>query len=206
VLKHATATGLDVDLPATEKVKVLLGQPGMWPGTFPPCHGQEVPVFHASLGWEARAHLAVGGLLFGNSRGSVLSDVALAKPLKAAKLEACLNGFRSSLRNWLAETTDAPHEVTKAILAHVTDNAVVRPNRTTEFLEQRRILMERWADPVAEDRGKLLKLAETGSGSLTTSPHRGPPSPWRRSSRASRCVWRIFRRRKQGSERRPRTA
>ena len=33
-------------------------------------------------------------------------------------LEARPHGFRTSLRTWLAETTDAPHEVAEAMLSH----------------------------------------------------------------------------------------
>lgn len=34
-------------------------------------------------------------------------------------LNACLHGFRSSLRDWFAETTNAPYEVAETILGHV---------------------------------------------------------------------------------------
>ena len=113
----------------------------------------------AAAGKDDARPLAVAGLLFGNDCGSVLSDVALTRPLKAAKLEAPPHGFRSSLRNWLAEATDAPHEVAEAMLAHVTDNEVVFAYRRTGFLEQRRALMELWAVQVTGGTGKLLKLA-----------------------------------------------
>lgn len=141
--------GLDVDLQATEKAKVLLGQSRHVARHIPSMPWAEIPAFYASLGWEARSHLAlrlliltgvrsanlrglhldeidgdvwtipaekmkgrkgktrdfcvplsteaqrviaaakpqaVAGLLFGNSRGSVLSDVALTKPLRTARL------------------------------------------------------------------------------------------------------------------------
>lgn len=34
-------------------------------------------------------------------------------------LNACLHDFRSSLRDWFAETTNAPYEVAETILGHV---------------------------------------------------------------------------------------
>jgi len=54
------------------------------------------------------------------------------------------HGFRSSLRTWLAECTDAPHEVCETILAHKsgTDNQLSYIR--TDHMEQRKILMERW--------------------------------------------------------------
>ena len=56
-------------------------------------------------------------------------------------MEARPHGFRSSLRTWLAEVTDAPHEVAEAVLAHVSDSKVVRTYRQTDYLEQRRELL-----------------------------------------------------------------
>ena len=77
-------------------------------------------------------------------------------------LEARPHGFRTSLRTWLAEATDAPHEVAEAMLAHATESAVVRAYRRTDFLEQRRVLAERWANHVTGGAGRVVKLAGAG--------------------------------------------
>lgn len=98
------------------------------------------------------------GYLFANPRGTVLSDMTLSQHMKRAKLEARPHGFRSSLRDWLAEATTAPHEVAETMLGHVTDGAVVRAYRRTDFLEQRRVLLERWADHVTGGAGKVVKM------------------------------------------------
>lgn len=99
------------------------------------------------------------GFLFANPRGTVLSDMTLSQHMKRAKLEARPHGFRSSLRDWLAEATTAPHEVAETMLGHVTDGAVVRAYRRTDFLDQRRVLLERWADHVTGGAGKVVKIA-----------------------------------------------
>lgn len=88
---------------------------------------------------------ARGGFLFPGNGQSVISDATMSRHMERAGLEARPHGFRSSLRTWLAEATDAPHEVAEAMLAHVTDGAVVRAYRRSDFLEQRRALAERWA-------------------------------------------------------------
>lgn len=106
----------------------------------------------------ARPH-ARNGFLFANSRGGVISDMTLSQHMKRKGLEARPHGFRSSLRDWLAEATDAPHEVAEAMLGHVTDSGVVRAYRRTDFLEQRRALAERWADHVTGGAGQVVKLA-----------------------------------------------
>ena len=70
------------------------------------------------------------------------------------------HGFRSSLRTWLAEATDAPHEVAETMLGHVTGSAVERAYRRTDFLEQRRVLMERWGNHVVGvNTATVVKLA-----------------------------------------------
>uniref|UniRef100_UPI0035CF97BE tyrosine-type recombinase/integrase n=1 Tax=Bartonella sp. AD13SXNS TaxID=3243462 RepID=UPI0035CF97BE len=78
------------------------------------------------------------------SRGP-LNDTCMSKYMRDNNLEACPHGFRSSLRNWLAETTDAPYEVAETILAHTVGGKVERAYRRTDYLEQRRIYMDKWA-------------------------------------------------------------
>jgi len=105
----------------------------------------------------ARPH-SRNGFLFPNTRGGVISDMTLSRHMERRGLEARPHGFRSSLRTWLAEATDAPHEVAEAMIAHLTDSGVVRAYRRTDFLEQRRTLAERWADHVTGGHGQLLKF------------------------------------------------
>lgn len=109
----------------------------------------------------ARPH-ARNGFLFPNNRQGVISDMTLSRHMERRGLEARPHGFRTSLRTWLAEATDAPHEVAEAMLAHVADSGVVRAYRRTDFLEQRRALAERWADHVTGGAGQVVKLAGAG--------------------------------------------
>lgn len=106
----------------------------------------------------ARPH-ARNGFLFPNNRQGVISDMTLSRHMERRGLEARPHGFRTSLRTWLAEATDAPHEVAETMLGHVTDSGVVRAYRRTDYLEQRRVLLERWADHVTGGAGQVVKLA-----------------------------------------------
>lgn len=106
----------------------------------------------------ARPH-ARKGYLFPNTRGGVISDMTLSRHMERRGLEARPHGFRTSLRTWLAEATDAPHEVAEAMLAHVVDGGVVRAYRRTDYLEQRAKLADRWADHVKGGAGQVVKLA-----------------------------------------------
>ncbi|UNE54274.1 tyrosine-type recombinase/integrase [Bartonella machadoae] len=74
-----------------------------------------------------------------------LADSCMSHYMKKIGLDACPHGFRSSLRDWLAETTDAPFEVAETILGHVVGGKVERAYRRTDYLEQRRVYMDKWA-------------------------------------------------------------
>ncbi|WP_142417016.1 tyrosine-type recombinase/integrase [Bartonella massiliensis] len=73
-----------------------------------------------------------------------LAAKCMAQYMRDNKLDACPHGFRSSLRDWLAETTDAPYEVAETILAHTVGGKVERAYRRTDYLEQRRVYMDKW--------------------------------------------------------------
>ena len=93
-----------------------------------------------------------------DTQKGVVSDMTLGMFMRRTGLDASSNGFRSSLRVWLAECTDAPHEVAETVLQHVAGSKVTRAYRRTDFIEQRRALMERWADHVAGKGGQVVKL------------------------------------------------
>ncbi|WP_019223750.1 tyrosine-type recombinase/integrase [Bartonella rattaustraliani] len=74
-----------------------------------------------------------------------LAEKCMSKYMKRVGLDVCPHGFRSSLRDWLAETTDAPYEVAETILSHTVGGQVERAYRRTDYLEQRRVYMDKWA-------------------------------------------------------------
>lgn len=89
-----------------------------------------------------------GGLLFPSMRKGVISDATMSRLMERRGMEARPHGFRSSFRTWCAEATDAPREVAETALAHVVGGSVERAYRRTDYLDQRRDLMERWAKHV----------------------------------------------------------
>ena len=52
------------------------------------------------------------------------------------------DGFRSSFRDWVAETSQPPFEVAETCLGHTVGGSVERSYRRTDYLDQRRKLME----------------------------------------------------------------
>ncbi|MDB5525527.1 MAG: phage integrase-like protein contains catalytic core domain [Rhizobium sp.] len=110
----------------------------------------------------ARQH-ARGGFLFPSVRVGVISDMTMSMVMKRANMKARPHGFRSSLRDWLAEATDAPHEVAETMLGHTVGGSVERAYRRTDFLDQRRKLVERWAQHVKGAGQGVILFAKRGS-------------------------------------------
>ena len=107
----------------------------------------------------ARPH-ARDGYLFPSVRKGVISDATMSRLMERRGMAERPHGFRSSLRTWLAEATDAPHEVAETVLSHVTGSSVERAYRRTDYLEQRRSLLERWAEHVTGRSGGLVRLVQ----------------------------------------------
>ena len=96
---------------------------------------------------QAKALDDGSGLCFPSrwNAGSQLSDMTLTKVLRDTGLadRATVHGFRSSFRDWCAET-GRPRELAEAALAH-TVGGVEGAYFRSDLLERRRALMDQWA-------------------------------------------------------------
>jgi integrase len=77
--------------------------------------------------------------------GKTLSDMTLSAVLKRMKIDATPHGFRSSFRDWCAES-GVSRELAERALAHAVKDATEAAYHRTDQLEQRRPLMQAWAD------------------------------------------------------------
>lgn len=82
--------------------------------------------------------------------GSRYSLSHLLKRMTGTK--ATMHGFRSTFRDWAAEN-GVPDVVAEKCLMHTTGNAVVQAYQRSDLLEQRRSVMQAWADAVFENAG-----------------------------------------------------
>lgn len=98
------------------------------------------------------------GFLFPGLRKGVISDMTMTAFMDRKGLSERPHGFRSSFRDWTAEATNTPREVAETCLGHVSGGAVERAYRRTDFMEQRRTLMERWAQVVLGNAGRELRV------------------------------------------------
>jgi integrase len=92
---------------------------------------------------EARK-FARDGFLFPSAKRGVISDMTMTAYMNRRGMKERPHGFRTSLRVWLAEVTNAPHDVAEMCISHVVGSKTVQAYKRTDFLEQRRALMERW--------------------------------------------------------------
>ena len=93
------------------------------------------------------AELGEGGdgeLIFPSPRGKELSDATMSKLLRENGVAAVPHGFRSSFADWAAET-GVRREVKEAALAHTVRNAVEASYTRTNYVAERREVMESWA-------------------------------------------------------------
>ncbi len=87
------------------------------------------------------------GLVFpGMRKGRPLSDMTLGAVLKRmGRGELTAHGFRSTFRDWSAETTNFAREVCEQALAHALTDKTEAAYRRGDLIEKRRQLMNAWA-------------------------------------------------------------
>ena len=87
-----------------------------------------------------------------------LSDMTLTKVLRDNGLaERCtVHGFRSSFRDWCADT-GKPREIAEAALAHAV-GGVEGAYFRSDVLERRRVVMDAWAGYVSRRPAKVVRL------------------------------------------------
>lgn len=83
----------------------------------------------------------------GGKDGKPLSNMAMLTTLKRMKRDdLTAHGFRSTFRDWAAETTNYPSEVVEMALAHVVSNKVEAAYRRGDLFEKRKGRMRDWGD------------------------------------------------------------
>ena len=96
----------------------------------------------------------------GMRAGKPMSDMTLGAVLKRMRYSSLtVHGFRSTFRDWAAESTNYPHEVCEQALAHTLSNTVEAAYRRGDLLEKRRPLMDEWAAYCGQSqRDKVVEI------------------------------------------------
>ena len=107
-----------------------------------------VPLSTASTVALRKLHtIRAGDYVFpGQREAKPLSNMALLMTLRRLnRTDITAHGFRSTFRDWAAETTDFSSEVVEMALAHAVGDKVEAAYRRGDLFEKRRSLMEDWA-------------------------------------------------------------
>ena len=89
---------------------------------------------------------------------NAMSDMTLTKVLRATGLAetATVHGFRSSFRDWCADTSK-PREIAEAALSHVV-GGVEGAYFRSDLFDRRAVLMGQWADYITGRRAEVVQL------------------------------------------------
>jgi integrase len=106
-----------------------------------------VPLSTAALAVLAQLPRMAGSpyLFPGAVDGRPISEMPLRDVRNALRKGLTTHGFRSSFRDWSAETTQFPNHVAEMAMAHEIPSAVEKAYRRGDLFEKRRELMEAWA-------------------------------------------------------------
>ncbi|RVG50553.1 site-specific integrase [Sinorhizobium meliloti] len=86
-------------------------------------------------------------VFIGDKKDKPLSNMALLMVLRRMERnDLTTHGFRSTFRDWAAETTAYPNELVEMALAHTVGDKVEAAYRRGDMLERRRRLMKDWSN------------------------------------------------------------
>jgi hypothetical protein len=90
---------------------------------------------------------------------AIMSNMALLMLLRQLGVETTVHGFRSSFRDWCADSAQ-PRELAEAALAHKVAGVEGRYLRS-DMIERRAVLMAAWGDYVAPagDDDKVVRIS-----------------------------------------------
>jgi integrase len=108
----------------------------------------------------ACGRLAPDAFLFSALDGKPLSNMAMLELLRGmGHADIVVHGFRSSFKDWAAETTGHENIVTEMALAHVVADGAEAAYRRGDLMLKRRTLMDDWADYCSRVReGKVIRF------------------------------------------------
>jgi integrase len=103
-----------------------------------------VPLSERALALLANG--ASAGLIFPSKRGKPLPRKTMRSLLeRMGRRDVTVHGFRSTFRDWAAETTSFPNHVIEMALAHSIPDRTEAAYRRGDLFEKRRALMTEWA-------------------------------------------------------------
>ncbi len=113
-----------------------------------------------AVGIHTNDGLAPSAIVFADppNRVGLSSNAMLALLARLKRRDLTVHGFRSTFRDWAAETTNIPNEVVEMALAHTVKNKAEAAYRRGDLLLKRAGLMEKWAIFCSKPSGRVVPL------------------------------------------------
>jgi integrase len=113
----------------------------------------------ALLREQAKLRDGSGLVFLGQRHGVVMSDMTLTAVLRRmGRGELTAHGFRSTFRDWAAETTAHPNHVVEKALAHAISDRTEAAYRRGDLFEKRATLMDDWAAFLGRKTAEVVPL------------------------------------------------
>ena len=111
---------------------------------------------------HARAHTDQSdNRIFPPKRGAkYIGNDRLSKLMKKLNIPTVPHGFRSSFRSWAAELAHIKQPVADICLAHYPTGNLVKAFMTSDFFNERRTVMQEWADHLTQTMGPVIPATE----------------------------------------------
>lgn len=108
--------------------------------------------------WTEMAEMTGDFLFPGTGKKKAISVNALLHTLNTIGEAGRPHGFRSSFRDWVAETRAGSFEAAETALSHRFASKVQRSYERTDYLDERRALSEKWARFVTGETASVVGL------------------------------------------------
>ena len=108
-------------------------------------------------------HFEGSNYLFTAPKGGPISDMTISAVCRRMEVEAVPHGFRSTFRDWAAETTNFPREVAEQALAHTLPSTVEAAYRRGDLFNKRVKLMNAWNTYInkkTDESAKVIPIRE----------------------------------------------
>ena len=96
----------------------------------------------------------------GQKAGNAISDMTLSKLVKELGFDVDVHGFRTSFKTWAGEATTFANDVSERALAHTVTNRVEAAYNRTDLFDQRRQMMDQWAEYVTTGPSGQIRLTQ----------------------------------------------
>lgn len=118
-----------------------------------------VPLSAAALAVVETCRETGGEYLFPSMRAKGhITSAAYSKAMRATGFQGTPHGFRTSFRTWVQDQQATTYDIAETCLAHQIGGKVERAYARSDMLDQRRVVMDKWAAMVTGEAAQVVRL------------------------------------------------